>query len=73
MFVFGGLHCLIHAKVLANHSSLLQIGFLAEWQGYAQQLKGDNWRDAKMDQEKISKMSGMCACPIKLLETVLTW
>lgn len=34
------------------------IGFLTEWQLYAQQLEGDSWRDAKMDREKIDKMSG---------------
>ncbi|EOD48160.1 putative acn9 family domain containing protein [Neofusicoccum parvum] len=35
----------------------LQIGFLTEWQMYAQQLEGDAWRDAKMDKAKIDKMS----------------
>lgn len=33
------------------------IGFLTEWQMYAQQLEGDAWRDAKMDKAKIDKMS----------------
>ncbi|KAI9685463.1 MAG: acetate non-utilizing protein 9 [Bogoriella megaspora] len=34
------------------------IGFLTEWQSYAQQLDGDNWREARMDKGKIDKMSG---------------
>ncbi|KAF2266173.1 ACN9-domain-containing protein [Lojkania enalia] len=33
------------------------IGFLTEWQLYAQQLEGDAWREAKMDKTKIEKMS----------------
>ncbi|KAL9079534.1 MAG: hypothetical protein Q9157_001592 [Trypethelium eluteriae] len=33
------------------------IGFLTEWQSYAQQLEGDAWRDARMDKGKIDKMS----------------
>ncbi|KAF2122534.1 hypothetical protein BDV96DRAFT_451479, partial [Lophiotrema nucula] len=34
------------------------IGFLTEWQYYAQQLEGDGWKDARMDRTKIDKMSG---------------
>lgn len=34
------------------------VGFLTEWQTYAQQIEGDNWRGAKMDKTKIDKMSG---------------
>ncbi|KAF2000333.1 ACN9-domain-containing protein [Amniculicola lignicola CBS 123094] len=33
------------------------IGFLTEWQRYAQELEGDSWREAKMDKTKIDKMS----------------
>ena len=33
------------------------IGFLSEWQGYAQQVEGDNWRGEKMDKSKVDKMS----------------
>ncbi|KAJ9666437.1 hypothetical protein H2201_003359 [Coniosporium apollinis] len=33
------------------------IGFLTEWQMYAQQIEGDSWRDEKMDRSKIDKMS----------------
>lgn len=37
------------------------IGFLTEWQTYAQQIEGDSWRGEKMDRNKIDKMSGMSA------------
>ncbi|KAG9597755.1 ACN9-domain-containing protein, partial [Aureobasidium melanogenum] len=33
------------------------IGFLTEWQGYAQQIEGEKWRGEKMDKAKIDKMS----------------
>ncbi|KAL0259992.1 hypothetical protein SLS55_005735 [Diplodia seriata] len=33
------------------------IGFLTEWQMYAQQLEGDAWRGSKMDKAKVDKMS----------------
>lgn len=33
------------------------IGFLSEWQLYAQMLEGDSWKEAKMDKAKIDKMS----------------
>jgi hypothetical protein len=36
----------------------LQIGFLTEWQLYAQKIEGDAWLGEKLDQGKISKMSG---------------
>ncbi|KAI9702032.1 MAG: acetate non-utilizing protein 9 [Candelina mexicana] len=35
------------------------IGFLTEWQMYAQKLEGDNWLEEKLDRGKIDKMSGM--------------
>jgi hypothetical protein len=35
-----------------------QIGFLTEWQIYAQKLEGDSWIGEKMDAGKIEKMSG---------------
>jgi hypothetical protein len=38
-----------------------QIGFLTEWQMYAQKLEGDSWIGEKMDPAKIEKMSGMLA------------
>ena len=37
----------------------LQIGFLTEWQMYAQKIEGDSWRGEKLDKGKIDKMSGM--------------
>ncbi|PQE10111.1 ACN9 family protein [Rutstroemia sp. NJR-2017a BVV2] len=33
------------------------IGFLTEWQMYAQKLEGESWIGEKMDKEKIDKMS----------------
>ncbi|KZF24351.1 ACN9-domain-containing protein [Xylona heveae TC161] len=33
------------------------IGFLTEWQLYAQQLEGEAWKDDKLDKAKIDKMS----------------
>ncbi|KAJ4348343.1 uncharacterized protein N0V89_009717 [Didymosphaeria variabile] len=33
------------------------VGFLTEWQLYAQQLAGDAWKGAKMDRSKVEKMS----------------
>jgi hypothetical protein len=37
----------------------LQIGFLTEWQYYAQALEGDEWKGELFDRAKIDKMSGM--------------
>ncbi|KAK2766242.1 acetate non-utilizing protein 9 [Arachnomyces sp. PD_36] len=33
------------------------VGFLTEWQLYAQKLEGDSWVDEKLDQEKLNKMN----------------
>ncbi|CAK1359471.1 Bifunctional NAD(P)H-hydrate repair enzyme [Cercospora beticola] len=33
------------------------VGFLTEWQSYAQQIEGDSWRGEKMDRGKVDKMS----------------
>ncbi|KAL8715906.1 MAG: hypothetical protein Q9220_000573 [cf. Caloplaca sp. 1 TL-2023] len=33
------------------------VGFLKEWQMYAQQIEGDSWMGDKLDPEKIDKMS----------------
>lgn len=38
-----------------------QIGFLTEWQLYAQKIEGDAWAGEKLDQGKIEKMSGRAA------------
>jgi hypothetical protein len=35
-----------------------QVGFLTEWQLYAQKIEGDAWVGEKLDQGKIEKMSG---------------
>lgn len=45
-------------KTLATEANDGQIGFLTEWQMYAQQIEGDSWRGDKMDKTKIDKMSG---------------
>jgi len=34
------------------------VGFLSEWQRYAQSIEGDAWKGEKMDKSKIDKMSG---------------
>ncbi|KAF2760896.1 ACN9-domain-containing protein [Pseudovirgaria hyperparasitica] len=33
------------------------IGFLSEWQMYAQTIEGNSWRDGRMDKSKVDKMS----------------
>ncbi|OQE26457.1 hypothetical protein PENSTE_c005G05415 [Penicillium steckii] len=33
------------------------IGFLTEWQLYAQKLEGDNWAGEKLDKSKLDKLS----------------
>ncbi|CAG7934806.1 unnamed protein product [Penicillium nalgiovense] len=35
------------------------IGFLTEWQLYAQKLEGDQWAGDKLDKAKLDKMNGM--------------
>lgn len=35
-----------------------QIGFLTEWQMYAQKIEGDAWLGEKLDQAMMDKMSG---------------
>lgn len=35
-----------------------QIGFLTEWQLYAQKIEGDSWKGEKIDEGKLSKLSG---------------
>lgn len=34
------------------------VGFLTEWQLYAQKIEGQNWRGEKMEEGKVGKMSG---------------
>lgn len=38
---------------------IIQIGFLTEWQMYAQKLEGNEWIGEKMDSTKVDKMSGL--------------
>ncbi|KAM3422434.1 Succinate dehydrogenase assembly factor 3 [Cercospora zeina] len=33
------------------------VGFLTEWQSYAQQIEGEMWRGERMDRGKVEKMS----------------
>ncbi|CDO54088.1 similar to Saccharomyces cerevisiae YDR511W ACN9 Protein of the mitochondrial intermembrane space, required for acetate utilization and gluconeogenesis [Geotrichum candidum] len=33
------------------------VGFLTQWQNYAEQIEGDTWKTQKLDMEKLSKMS----------------
>lgn len=33
------------------------VGFLTEWQLYAQKLEGESWKDEKMEAGKVEKMS----------------
>lgn len=42
----------------ANANLGVQVGFLTEWQLYAQKIEGDSWVGEKLDQSKIEKMSG---------------
>jgi hypothetical protein len=43
---------------VAYNRCATQIGFLTEWQLYAQKIEGDAWLGEKLDQGKIEKMSG---------------
>ena len=36
-----------------------QIGFLTEWQMYAQKIEGDSWLGERLDSGKVDKMSGI--------------
>jgi ATP-dependent RNA helicase DHR2 len=36
-----------------------KIGFLTEWQLYAQKIEGDSWKGERIDQGKIEKLSGL--------------
>ena len=42
-----------------------QIGFLTEWQLYAQKIEGDQWKGEKLDKSKIEKMS--CVFPLHIM------
>src|SRR2546423_1650350 len=49
---------LVPVQCLANPCPSVQIGFLIEWQLYAQKLEGDTWTDEILEPEKLDKMSG---------------
>ena len=44
-----------------------QIGFLTEWQLYAQKLEGDAWIGEKLDKSNLDKMSGEDTSSFSLL------
>lgn len=53
---------------------VLQIGFLTEWQLYAQKIEGDSWAGEKLDQGKVAKMSGiMTSDPAFRMLANLAW
>jgi hypothetical protein len=54
-------------------SPLLQIGFLTEWQLYAQKVEGDSWKGEKLDPAKVEKMSGMPFFSLLSLSPVLSY
>ena len=37
---------------------MLKIGFLTEWQLYAQKIEGESWIGEKVGREKLAKLSG---------------
>lgn len=44
----------------------VQVGFLTEWQLYAQKIEGEAWKGEKLDEGKVAKMSGMFSFPFLL-------
>lgn len=50
---------LIPNKFIRKLTTMVQIGFLTEWQLYAQKIEGDSWVGDKLDPEKVEKMSGL--------------
>lgn len=44
-----------------------QVGFLKEWQLYAQAVEGETWRDGKLEEGKLEKMSGSWALSVRLV------
>ncbi|KAF2459260.1 hypothetical protein BDY21DRAFT_187325 [Lineolata rhizophorae] len=47
------------------------VGFLTQWQLYAQKIEGDAWRDHKMDKATLDKMSDdQIAQLYKLMQTI---
>lgn len=50
---------LIPNKFIQKLTATAQIGFLTEWQLYAQKIEGKSWVGDKLDPEKVEKMSGL--------------
>lgn len=48
-----------HQAIFSGKGLHIQIGFLTEWQMYAQKLEGESWIGERMEPGKIDKMSGM--------------
>ncbi|KAH8727177.1 acetate non-utilizing protein 9, mitochondrial precursor [Phaeosphaeriaceae sp. PMI808] len=56
--VLGDMYVKAEFRAHRNVDNPVQIiGFLTEWQLYAQTLQGDSWKGDKMDKQKIDKMS----------------
>ncbi|CAG9939441.1 unnamed protein product [Clonostachys rosea f. rosea IK726] len=45
------------AHLASPELPLPYIGFLSEWQLYAQKIEGDSWKGQKIDETKLAKMS----------------
>jgi hypothetical protein len=43
-----------------------QVGFLTEWQLYAQEIEGDTWQGRKLDKSKVEKMNGLFGLSLSL-------
>ena len=52
--------CLDHGALVNGSCCMEQIGFLTEWQMYAQKIEGDRWLGERLDDGVIQKMSGTC-------------
>ena len=56
------IHCILYVRIAASRLFVTlthsQIGFLTQWQLYAQQIEGDSWRDASLDQVTFEKLNG---------------
>lgn len=48
---------------VCGRADSLQVGFLTEWQLYAQKIEGEAWKGERLDEGKVAKMSGMFSSP----------
>ncbi|OAK95171.1 acetate non-utilizing protein 9, mitochondrial precursor [Phaeosphaeriaceae sp. SRC1lsM3a] len=56
--VLGDMYVKAEFRAHKNIDNPVQIiGFLSEWQMYAQTLQGESWKGEKMDKTKVDKMS----------------